>query len=174
MVSRGHHTPQDVPWVIWGIGCGGLVPLEPPRCIFDDYDPFVRGKFSCFCLWIATDTTTRLWQATREEPDPSHGRTTPSRLIKTGLTSRQIAYTFDQVLGPFGLWWSTAAAGLCGLRRAPHNSTGLGMRPRPKGPGTHFIDSCPASPEKGAHGPMWSARHSPAPLSGFGCPRVSE
>ena len=60
MVSHGYHTPQEAPWVIWAIGCGGWQPsgaLKAARmpCI-GDLPSFARCTFSLVCAnGVTTD-----------------------------------------------------------------------------------------------------------------------
>ena len=53
------HTPQGSLWVIWAIGCGGFMPLEPPSVLLQGLGPFCLGTLLArFGLWIATDMAT--------------------------------------------------------------------------------------------------------------------
>ena len=50
--------PRDLAGLFGPLAVVVLCLSSRPDVLFDDFDPFVRGKFSCFCLWIATDTAT--------------------------------------------------------------------------------------------------------------------
>ena len=59
VVLCSSHTPQGRLWVIWAIGCGGFMPLEPPSVLLQGFGPFCLGTlFARFGLWIATDMAT--------------------------------------------------------------------------------------------------------------------
>ena len=59
VVLCSSRTPQGPLWVIWAIGCGGFMPLEPPSVLLQGFDPFCLGTlFARFGLWIATNMAT--------------------------------------------------------------------------------------------------------------------
>ena len=59
VVLCSSHTPQGPLWVIWAIGCGGFMPLEPPSVLLQGFGPFCLGTlFARFGLWIATNMAT--------------------------------------------------------------------------------------------------------------------
>ena len=74
MVLCSSHTPQGPLWVIWAIGCGGFMPLEPPSVLLQGFGPFCLGTlFARFGLWIATNMATAGPKHPQEFPWASGG-----------------------------------------------------------------------------------------------------
>ena len=74
VVLCSSHTPQGSLWVIWAIGCGGFMPLEPPSVLLQGFGPFCLGTlFARFGLWIATNMATAGPKHPQEFPWASGG-----------------------------------------------------------------------------------------------------
>ena len=74
VVLCSSHTPQGSLWVIWAIGCGGFMPLEPPSVLLQSFGPFCLGTlFARFGLWIATNMATAGPKHPQEFPWASGG-----------------------------------------------------------------------------------------------------
>ena len=74
MVLCSSHTPQGSLWVIWAIGCGGFMPLEPPSVLLQGLGLFCLGTlFARFGLWIATNMATAGPKHPQEFPWASGG-----------------------------------------------------------------------------------------------------
>ena len=60
--------------MIWAIGCGGFMPLEPPSVLLQGFGPFCLGTlFARFGLWIATNMATAGPKHPQEFPWASGG-----------------------------------------------------------------------------------------------------
>ena len=112
VVLCSSHTPQGSLWVIWAIGCGGFMPLEPPSVLLQGFGPFCLGTlFARFGLWIATNMATAGpkhpqefpwasggagWQWGAAKPMPGPSRAHETAISPSGLPDGSWVFSFFQ------------------------------------------------------------------------------
>ena len=133
VVLCSSHTPQGSLWVIWAIGCGGFMPLEPPSVLLQSFGPFCLGTlFARFGLWIATNMATAGpkhpqefpwasggagWQWGAAKPMSGPSRAHETAISPSGLPDGSWVLFFFSGRVPFGNGWDLALLASADHRR---------------------------------------------------------
>ena len=133
VVLCSSHTPQRSLWVIWAIGCGGFMPLEPPSVLLHCFGPFCLGTlFARFGLWIATNLATvgpkhpqefpwasggAGWQWGAAKPMSGASRAHEIAISPWGPDGSWVFFFFLYRLAPFGHGWDLALLASANHRR---------------------------------------------------------
>ena len=139
VVLCSSHTPQGSLWVIWAIGCGGFMPLEPPSVLLQGFGPFCLGTlFARFGLWIATNMATAGpkhpqefpwasggagWQWGAAKPMSGPSRAHETAISPSGLPDGSWVLFFFSGRVPFGHGWDLALLASADHRRVLPTST---------------------------------------------------
>ena len=143
VVLCSSHTPQGSLWVIWAIGCGGFMPLEPPSVLLQSFGPFGLGTlFARFGLWIATNMATAGpkhpqefpwasggagWQWGAAKPMSGPSRAHETAISPSGLPDGSWVLFFFSGRVPFGHGWDLALLASVNHRRVTPRHHGRGI-----------------------------------------------
>ena len=151
VVLCSSRTPQGPLWVIWAIGCGGFMPLEPPSVLLQGFGPFCLGTlFARFSLWIATNMATAGpqhpqefpwasggagWQWGAAKPMPGPSRAHETAISPSGLPDGSWVLFFFYRRESFGHGWDLALLASADHRRVTSMSDACTSEDDPRAEG---------------------------------------